>query len=411
MSTASKPLLARQPILNCNLKVVGYELLCRPILTDSLEWQLEFGDAATSEVLIATFNDIGIHEVTNGLPAFINFTQYWLNNPPLLQTQMLVVEILEHIIPTAENIKAIKTLKRKGYKLALDDYAGSSAQDGFLPYVDIVKIDIQQLPALTDITQIIERHTQHEITWLAEKVETIQEYEYCKKAGCTLFQGYFFSHPTNIYGKRLLDSHHAVFHLVQALNNQNANLEDIARILKTDPQLSYKILKTVNSAAFGLPRTATSIQQAILILGLKQLKAWSNVIALGRLNHKPDVLREHAVIRALLCQSLVFAWPTLDEDSAFTIGLLSLLPSFLDSTMEIICQELNLSATMTQALLQQQGEYGVILTTASAIQTGHWEQVDWDAFNKLNITAEDLEARYISALKEAQRLLTMLHSD
>src|SRR5690554_1030190 len=74
------PLLARQPILDEQLKVVGYELLCRPMPEDSSKWQTQFGDEATSEVLISTFNDLGIEIVTGGLPAHINYTKFWLNN-------------------------------------------------------------------------------------------------------------------------------------------------------------------------------------------------------------------------------------------------------------------------------------------------------------------------------------------
>src|SRR5690606_41495505 len=87
MDNTSLPLLARQPILNRRQKVVGYELLCRPVPQDTRQWQDVFGDHATSEVLISAFNDIGIDQVTGGLPAFINFTRHWLHNPPMLPSR------------------------------------------------------------------------------------------------------------------------------------------------------------------------------------------------------------------------------------------------------------------------------------------------------------------------------------
>src|SRR5690606_11831072 len=99
MDNTSLPLLARQPILNRRQKVVGYELLCRPVPQDTRQWQDVFGDHATSEVLISAFNDIGIDQVTGGLPAFINFTRHWLHNPPMLPSNRLVAELLEYIEP------------------------------------------------------------------------------------------------------------------------------------------------------------------------------------------------------------------------------------------------------------------------------------------------------------------------
>lgn len=411
MPNPTSPLLARQPILNRSFKIVGYELLCRPIPEDSIEWQNSHGDTATSEVLIATFNDIGIQEVTNGLPAYINFTQYWLHNPPLLGTNMVVAEVLEYIPATKENISAIQNLKKKGYKIALDDYLGNPEQDAFFPHLHVVKIDIRQLASLAEIPKIIERQKDHKITWLAEKVETIEEFEFCKQAGCSLFQGYFFSKPTNIYGKRLPDSHHAVLQLLHLLNNQAAAFEDIANVLKTDPQLSYKILKTVNSAAFAAARPITSVTQALMFLGLDQLRAWANVIALGRLNHKPDVLREHAVIRAFLSQSLAMYCEELDSDTAFTIGLLSLLPGFLDASMEKICQELNLSEPIVLALTQQKGPYGFILQATMAMEQGAWDLIDWQLFKEKGATSADIENHYIKALKETRQLLFQMQQD
>lgn len=408
MANNLTPLLARQPILNRNFKVVGYELLCRPAPEATLDWQHNHGDTATSEILISAFNEVGIETVTNGLPAYINFTQYWLMNPPLFTAKRIVAEILEHIPPTQQNINAIKKLNELGFKLALDDYMGGDEQSAFFPYIHIVKIDIRQLPSLELIPQIIERYKEYNLMWLAEKVETIEEFEFCKEAGCNLFQGYFFSQPTNVYGKRLPDSHHAVLQLLHVLNNQNSSIEKVSNILKTDPQLSYKILKTVNSAAFGIAREITSINQAVMMIGLNQLKAWSNIIALGKLNHKPDILREHAVIRAFLCQSLIQSWPGLDSETAFTVGLLSLLPGFLDSPIEEICQQLNLSSELTDALTHFKGDYGFILATAIAMEKGLWDDIQWQKLAQLKISAAVLENLYLKALQQSRSLLNEL---
>ena len=408
MSTSFSILLARQPILNRNLKIVGYELLCRPAADDNIHWQQTEGDAATSEVLIAAFNEIGIHEVTNGLPAYINFTEYWLHHPPLLSTRLVVAEVLETIAANAANLQAIRNLAQKGYKIALDDYIGNPDQDAFFPYLNIVKVDIRQLAKLTDLAAIIQRQKKFALTWLAEKVETLEEFEYCKSVGCTLFQGFFFSRPTNVYGKRLPDSQHAVLQLLQLLNNQDATFEDIANVVKTDPQLSYKVLKVVNSAAYGMPRAVNSIQQALMLLGLERLRAWSNVMALGRLNQKSDALREHVIVRAHLCQFLAQAWGGLDKDMAFTLGLLSLLPSFLDTSFEMICQELNLSDTMTAALLHHQGDYGTLLLTAMAMEQAQWDQIDWPLLVQRGIKPALLKPLYLDALQKTKVLFEQL---
>ncbi len=403
------PLLARQPILDSQLKVIGYELLCRPVPEDTIEWQTEFGNEATSEVLISTFNELGIEQVTGGLPAHINYTEYWLNNPPPLPVKLVVVEILECIEPTPENVEALKRLHQLGYTIALDDFLGDEAIELFFPYTHIIKIDLRLLNCLDKVAEIITRYKQYDVVWLAEKVETVEEFEICKSAGCTLFQGYFFSKPTNIYGERLPDNHISVLRLLHILNNDDASIEDIAKVLKTEPLFSYKILKIVNSAAFGMPREVSSIQQAIMMIGLNQIRSWSNVIALGKLQDKPDVLREQSVIRAILCQTLSASFPSLNPESGFTLGLFSLLPAFINKPMAELCKQLSLPAYLSSALTSFSGDYGVVLKTTIAMEKGQWESIDWPYLASLDISHIELKKLYLNALQESHNLLTSIN--
>lgn len=400
------PLMARQPILDINLTVVGYELLCRPVPIDSSQWQIDYGDDATREVIIGAFNDIGIENITHGLPAYINFTHFWLHNPPRLPKKAIVAEVLEHLEVTEENLKALKALRSRGFTLALDDYAGNPALEPFFDYVHIIKLDLRMIGSLEALANIINRYRERDIIWLAEKVETQAEYEFCKNAGCTLFQGYFFSQPAIVYGNRLPDNQASIMLLLKELNKSSINLDEITNVLVSDPQLSFKLIKIVNSVAYGIPRPVTSISQAILIVGLRQLRSWANLIALGKLNKKPHVLREHALTRAILCQNLSSLWLSLDADTAFTIGLFSLLPAFLDTNMENICIQLHLSDEFTDALLHNKGHYGMLLIICEALEKGEWEKINWKAFAKQKISPGHIEKLYLDAIKSAHKLIT-----
>ena len=408
MSIHELPLLARQPILNRRQQVVGYELLCRPVPQDTREWQDDHGDHATSEVLISAFNDIGIDLVTGGLPAYINFTRHWLHHPPMLPANSLVAELLEYINPDADNLQALQRLRKLGYRIALDDYQGDDAQTVLFPHLDIIKVDIRRLPDLNQLPGLIEKHRPFKLQWLAEKVETRDEFEFCLNAGCDLFQGYFFSHPANVYGKRLPDSQLAVVQLLQVLNDSEASIDDVTNVLQTDPQLSYKLLKVVNSAAVGCAREVTSIRHAIMIVGLDRLRAWSNLIALGKLHNKPDVLREQALVRGMLSKALVFSWPGLDEETAFTLGLFSLLDAFLDRPLADVCERLRMPAPLTQALLHHAGDYGLILGTTIAMEQGNWESINWPLLQGIGINPSQLEQHYLNALQASRELLLSL---
>lgn len=405
MQPSELPLLARQPILDHNLQIIGYELLCRPIPQDTREWQENTGDYATSEVVIGAYQELGLEKVTGGLPAFINFTENWLHNPPIVSAHMLVAEILEYIEASEATIAAIEKLRRMNYQIALDDYLGEPHQDELLPYVDIVKVDILRLENLDNLASLIREHQRPGLTWLAEKVETPEEFEICRKAGCTLFQGYFFSKPVNMYGRRVPDNKLAVLQLLTLLEKPDAEIEDINKALQSEPQLSFRLLQLVNSAAMGCVTEVSSVQQALMMVGLEKVKTWAQVLALGQLEDKPAILRDQAVLRGFLMQELAAANKQLDTNTAFTLGLFSLLDAFLDIPMKEVCERLKLPSPTDQALLNHTGEYGQLLALVEQIEHAQWDSVNWVSLATKGITAPTVVQAFYSAIAATKTLL------
>ena len=408
MNDEYTPLLARQPILDRAMKVVGYELLCRPIPNASQEWQDNFGDRATSEVIIGAYNELGIEVVTAGLPAYINFTRYWIENPPLLGQSPIVAEILEHIDIDDELIRLVKRLRKLKYQVALDDYAGQPLPEKLLEQLDIIKVDILALDSLDQLQSIIERYQRPGLRWLAEKVETMADFEACVAMGCDLFQGYFYSRPNILYGRRVPDNKMAVLRLLKVLNNPDADLDEATRILQSDPQLSFKLLQMVNSAYVGCATEVSSIPRAIMIIGFDRIRSWSNIIALGRLDDKPGILREQAVMRACLARELAMHWRSISPEDAFTMGLFSLLDAFADMPIGHLCNKMYLAPDLTAALTTGSGEMGELLQTVIIMERGDWPSLPWAPIQQQGIDVAQLGQCYQNALQEARELLSVL---
>lgn len=412
MSDTELPLLARQPILDHNLQVIGYELLCRPLPRDDEQWQEENGDFATSEVVIGAYQELGFEKVTGGLPAFINFTRNWLFNPPLVSANILVAEILEYIHADEDTVRAIEKLRRLKYQVALDDFIGEPHQVELLPYVDIVKVDLMHLHQTSDLSALIQQHQRPGLTWLAEKVETPEEYEICREAGCTLFQGYFFAKPMPMYGKRIPDNKLTVLQLLTTLSDPEVEIEDITHLLQTEPQLSFRLLQLINSAATGIQKEVTSISQAIMLAGINRIKTWANVLALGKLSDKPAVLREQAVIRGLMMQHLAQQQieqaksdSTLDINTAFTLGLFSVLDAFLDLPMREVCERLKLPEELSLALLHHKGQYGALLKLTIGNEQADWKNQDWQKHVTSGLSPESVVAAFQKAIQDSRELL------
>ena len=404
MQNKANVLLARQPIFDTDLNTVGYELLYRPIPSDDESWQNHSGDLATNEVLVQAFDNIGLEDVTGGKPAYINFTEHWLHNPPPFNPRNVIIEVLEHIQPTPSNLLAISKLRKQGFMIALDDYLGESFQDPFLAHVDIIKLDILGFDSLDNVKRIIKEKGQNKFRWLAEKVETKTEYELCLEAGCSYFQGYFFSRPSNIYGTSMSSNKRIILGLIQSLQDPNTTIKDLEKLLSQDPELSFRLLRLVNSSAFSQQNKVESLEKAIIIAGLDQIKAWVVMLSLGKLEDKPLELCKQSLQRAYFCQNLSTVFPSTDKSCAFITGLLSNLDAFFDMPLSKILEKINLNKDINLALINKTGKLGFIISTVFNMEKGHWHKIRWDLWKKLEIPPSVVEGLYLESIKKTDRL-------
>lgn len=402
-------LLARQPIFNRQLATIGYELLYRPIPTDEAGWQRHNGDLATNDVLVSAFDEIGLEHVTTGQPAFINFTEHWLHHPPPFNPNSVVVEILEHIIATPNNVAAIKRLKEKGFVIALDDYLGNPAQDGFLPYIDIIKLDILALESSHNAEKIITKHGKDNYIWLAEKIETQAIFNECLALGCHYFQGYFFSRPANIYGNKSGNNQQLILELIIALQDENITPQTLESILSKDPTLSFRLLKLVNSAAFNQQSAIESLQRAVAVTGLDQIKTWVTMLSLGKLEEKPLELRKQSLHRALFCQHLSNSINGIASDVAFTAGLFSNLDAYFDTPIALLLDKIHLRSDIKIALTKKSGKLGFIFATVIHMEKGNWQKIRWPLWQKIGLEPNQIEGFYLQSIKEAEQMLNSLN--
>ena len=140
-------LLARQPIYDAELGIVAYELLFRS--TDQNSANVIDGDVATSQVILNAFTSLPVADILEGKPAYINFTENLLHNPPPLSIEQAVIEVLETVLPTEEILQSLRKLKEQGYQIALDDYVYRPGDEELLRLADIIKIDVMENPPET----------------------------------------------------------------------------------------------------------------------------------------------------------------------------------------------------------------------------------------------------------------------
>ena len=371
--TQAANLIARQPICTKKLKTIGYEILYRMAGSNNTAI-VDNPDGASIDVLLALFNDLSLADVVDNKLAFINFTGNLLvKGLPNIPPKQLVIELLEDQEITDELINALLKLKKQGYRIALDDFTLNSMTMPLVEYANIIKIDVLSIPP-GSWKEFIPPLKEKGVIFLAEKVESYEIFEECCDLGFDLFQGYFYEKPKIIAGKRLGNNQQTVLKLLNEINKSNIDINVITQLISNDVNISYNLLRTINSGLYGLPTEITSVKHAITLLGLANLKNWVNIISLSTLNDKPQLLTETAMLRAKMCEALgeminhkQFA------DQYFTLGLFSLIDTFFDISMEDILKKLSLSSEMEKALRFHQGIMGDILNCVIAHQTGHWD--------------------------------------
>jgi len=403
----SSTLLARQAIYDRNKNVYAYELLFRAH-GDEVATIID-GDHATSTVLLNAFTALPVEEILENKPAFVNFTRKLLDSPPPIDASRLVVEILEDVVVDAEMIDAVKALKASGYTIALDDYVYVDSHRALIELADLIKIDVLA-QSLEQVQALLAQLGNYKGKLLAEKVETQEIFEACKKLGFQLFQGYFLAKPQIVKGRALKSDQRSVLQLLSAICNPEIEFREIANIIQTDSVLALKVLRLVNSALFNQRREITSVRQAVTILGMEKVRSWAHLLSLTKLDNQPEALFTTTMVRARFGQLLAerARAATLQSESQFTIGLLSTLDAFLGMELEEILNSIAVPDSMRAAILQHRGSDGLLHAVTLAYERAEWDAIDWKGLNALGISTEQAQAAYFESLHWAQVNMALL---
>ncbi|GGW36307.1 MULTISPECIES: EAL and HDOD domain-containing protein [Halomonadaceae] len=360
--------IAIQPIVNVQLQHVADELLYRgnasagnAVILDAVQ--------ATARACAVAIYEIGLDKLCGQRQLFINASHDWLLNPDLagLPADQIVIEILEDTQPSEPLTDALRRLKKQGYRLALDDVEPNSANQGLMPFADIVKFDISVGLPIDMITSL---HRQG-YTLLAERVETHDEFEQCKALGFSLFQGYFYQRPQiqTTRTQRHSTSRANQMQLLAQLYSDRVRLPALSTLIARDPYLLNAVFKRANSAGKAAQRPAYKLLDCVHIIGLKELRTLVSIVMLAGNNPASKVNLINGLTRAFACEALA-EQRGLDAEEAFIVGLFSRMPVILGIELEVMLQELPLSQSIHKALASYAGALGQLLVDIAACEQG-----------------------------------------
>ncbi len=390
--------IARQPIFTDQKKLFAYELLYRGTKTSRLD--NTSGNRATTSVLSSAFLTEGIDKISGLRPCFINFTRELLlqNLPASFPKTLVVVEVLEDVPASPEIISICEKLRDDGYTIALDDFVYHPSLEPLIAIAQIIKFDFLLTPVDT-LRKTLHRLSRYKLKYLAEKVESYEEFEKARRLGFSYFQGFFFSKPERIRIREIGSAKINLLCLMAEINQKSTTPKKLEKIIQRDVALTYKLLRYVNSSYFYRLHKIESVAHAITYLGDTEIRRYLILVLISELAiDKPGELLRLAVVRAKMAELLATACKQQGRsDEIFLLGLFSLLDVILDTTMEYVCDRLSLSDDLKNCLVHNSGPLAPFLRLVTS-----YEKTDragcLAVIDMLGLTPGEVHAAYRESL-------------
>lgn len=399
--------IARQPIFDRRNNIFGYELLFRQ---NSNNYFTEMDDdIATAELIYNSFLVFGIDNITDGSMAFINFSKELVDSDflELLPKDRIIVEILEREKATQSTIDACKKFKKLGYILAVDDFLLDEDNLPLLDLVDIVKVEFPSV-SLEEQAALIKNHKKS-VKFLAEKIETREEYATAVRLGYDLFQGYFFSKPAMMNTKDIGFINSNLFKIIEELNLPEPSYRKISEIIQMDLGLSYKLLKLVNSAYIAPRYKIKSIQQALTFIGMREMYQWISLMMLKDIRDAENAeIVKQSLIRGKLMSILATERSLYENVSEyFFTGLFSQIDIILNKSLADVLAGLPLTNKVKEALNGAPNDLRLMLEYVIDFEKGNWIGLNRRLF-ACGINMDHFMQLYVVALKWAKNCLECL---
>jgi EAL and modified HD-GYP domain-containing signal transduction protein len=387
--------LGRQPILDRNQALFGYELLFRNAPAGAADF--DNGLSATAAV-IAHAGQLGLDKAIGDAQGFLNVDAAVIMSDifVFLPREKMVLEVHQSVEATAPLLARMAELAGHGFRFALNGVSEITPNvERLLPMIDFVKFDMRGIaaPTLLAMARVLQRDNKKLI---AERVESSVQYDECRALGFDYFQGFYFAQPAVISGRKLTPSQLAVMELMKLVTSDAENIE-IERAVKRDVTLALNLLRLVNTPAVGMRQKIDSVSQALIVLGRRQLQRWLQILLYAdpaQRGHSASPLLMLATTRGRLLELLAKRLRPSQRnvaDIAFTVGIMSLMDALFGIPMLDIVVQIPVSDEVSGALTHRTGFFGELLRLAESIeQMDGTEDMVMPALKQLAISSDEL---------------------
>lgn len=388
--------IVRQALMDSSQKTMGYEIL----YADSSFADNQMDDSSAANAIENFLSSMNSEKFLGGKTAFLTFTQSLLekNIPKMFETSKLVIQIEDALITNPMSHNYITKLKQSGYKIAVIDFEFAPRFFGILDIVDYIKVNFaREDPSLENLVKIGMSFGKKVIAY---NVETAEQYEKAKALGCSYFQGSYLAQKTSSTVKKANHLQSNFFLLMVAVTRDEPDIDEIEEIISRDVSLTYSLLKLVNSAYFALRNRARSVKQALVILGLGQLKQWIYLLSFKQDEGVQEELVKLSFLRAMFASELV----TLAHDmpisrsEGYLLGMFSTLDKLMSISLDEALEQLPISDEIKNGLLHMEGKAGLLYSLVLSYEKADWKNMS-AAADELKIPSSLIAQKYFDCVE------------
>lgn len=397
--------IVRQPIKDPKNQVIGYEILYHGGNQAFGDTSPDSNDFAAADT-IYNFLLQNTDKLLRGSLNFMTFTTTLLmkKTPRLFDRSELVIQIDDSVIIHPLAMHFVQQYAKEGYKVAVNEFQFAPRYLALLDNIDYIKLNFSTMPE-GSLRNIIEIAHSTNKKCIAVGIDNEQHYNLALSMAVDALQGPYVAEKmaTKAHTSSYLQSN--FFRLMVAVTRDEPDVDEIVNLISVDATLTYGLLRLVNSCYFALRHRATSVQQAIMTLGLGQLKQWIYLLSVSSTETSIDAASEEFLKRSFMrgsfCSELIqYAHDVpLTRSDAYLMGMFSMLNSLIDAPLEEILAEVPISEEIKQALLAHAGRAGILYDLALSYERADWNTITALA-EQLGIPAHMLTSVYFNCMED-----------
>ena len=394
--------MVRQSIMDKEQNVLGYEMRYYDDTAGSADSENTAANAVSNML-----TQLGDQNITDNKPVFLNFTWNLLQRkvPEMFNTDNLVLIVEDSILIDANSNETILKYRKNGYKIAITDFLFFPRYFGILDSIDYIRLDFKYNDT-SSYGNIIKLAKAFDKKIIGYDIETKEAYDEAVSIGCDYFEGSFVAEklPTAIKKTDFLQGN--FFQLMAAVTKPEVNYNEVSEIISRDVNLTYALLKLVNSAWFSLRNKASTVKQALVVLGVGQLKQWIYLLSFKQNGGaRPDELIKLSFLRANFAQELskYAKGLTISSSEAYLLGMFSTLEKLTQMSFEEILKDLSIADDIKKALISGEGSCGTLFKVILSYENANW--TDMKAYaDELEIPNDKILQIYFECVEKVNKI-------